>query len=48
MFARELGGNDIVSLNFYRTRRQFYLKPCEMPLEKVEAFLEGLTNGVAA
>ncbi len=40
IFADELGGNDFVSLNYYVTQRQEWLKPCEMPEEKVIAFLK--------
>ncbi|HIB68235.1 MAG TPA: peptide methionine sulfoxide reductase, partial [Phycisphaerales bacterium] len=39
IFAEELGGNDFVSCNFYRTASGLVAKPCEMPLEKVERFL---------
>lgn len=42
--ARELGGEDYVSFNLYRLADgQALLKPCEMPREKVEAFVLGLT-----
>ncbi len=39
LFAEEAGGEDFVSLNFYETSRGESLKPCEMPAEKVLAFL---------
>ena len=39
VFARELGGNDFVSLNYYRTSAEDILRPCEMPPEKVVRFL---------
>ena len=39
VFARELGGNDFVSLNYYRTSAKDILRPCEMPREKVVRFL---------
>ena len=39
IFAEELGGNDFISLNFYQTQKEELLKPCEMPEEKVVAFL---------
>ncbi|MEO2053103.1 MAG: hypothetical protein ABGX00_15210 [Allomuricauda sp.] len=39
VFAKELGGNDIISFNFYRTKSGNYLKPCEMPKRKVLDFL---------
>jgi hypothetical protein len=42
LFARQLAGNDIVSFNFYRLNSgEVALKPCEMPREKVEAFVLG-------
>ena len=38
--AEELGGNDYVSLNLYRLASgATLLKPCEMPEEKVRAFV---------
>lgn len=43
IYAEELGGPDFISLNFYLTGRGEQLRPCEMPAEKVVAFLEGLT-----
>lgn len=43
LFAEELGGTDFVSLNYYITKSGHYLKPCEMPREKVVAFLTGLS-----
>lgn len=42
VFAEELGGNDFISLNFYQTQKEDLLKPCEMPAEKVVAFLKGV------
>lgn len=42
IFAEELGGNDFISLNYYQTSDQDWLKPCEMPEAKVIAFLEGV------
>lgn len=39
VFAEELGGNDFISFNVYRTRKGLQLKPCEMPEEKVLDFL---------
>lgn len=40
LFGRELGGKDIVSLNLYRsTGGGIALRPCEMPAEKVIAFV---------
>lgn len=39
LYAEELGGNDIISLNYYITSGSENLKPCEMPKEKVIHFL---------
>lgn len=39
LFARELGGRDFVSANIYRLTERLLVKPCEMPLPKVLAFL---------
>ncbi len=39
VFARDLGGTDFISFNYYRTGTQSYLKPCEMPDKKVLTFL---------
>lgn len=39
IYAEELGGNNFISCNFYRTKNDFLIKPCEMPLEKVVNFL---------
>lgn len=39
LFAKELGGNDFISLNHYRLASGDRICPCEMPLEKVTAFL---------
>ena len=42
--AEELGGNDYISFNLYRLASgASLLKPCEMPEEKVVAFVLGLT-----
>ena len=44
LVAEELGGNDYISLNLYRLATgQSLLKPCEMPEEKVVAFVRGVT-----
>lgn len=40
LYAEELGGNDFISLNYYETAAAPLLKPCEMPVEKVIAFIE--------
>jgi hypothetical protein len=42
VYAEELGGTDVVSANVYRTAEEDLLKPCEMPVAKVIAFLRGL------
>jgi hypothetical protein len=42
IFAEELGGNDVISLNFYITRTSEKLKPCEMPEQKVIDFLKNI------
>lgn len=43
LFARELGGRDVVSFNFYRLNSgEVGLKPCEMSSEKVESFVQEL------
>ena len=42
LFARELGGRDIVSGNYYCTLKGGMLKPCEMSEAKVIGFVEGL------
>lgn len=42
LFARELGGTDIVSFNLYRTAiGGCLLKPCEMSSDKVMDFVIG-------
>ena len=41
--AEELGGNDHISLNLYRlSSGHALLKPCEMPEDKVRAFVLGV------
>lgn len=41
--AEELGGSDYISLNLYRLADgTALLKPCEMPAEKVQAFVLGV------
>ena len=41
--AEELGGNGYVSFNLYRLASgQAILKPCEMPVEDVTAFIDAL------
>lgn len=39
VFARELGGTDFISLNFYAAASGDHLRPCEMPQSKVIHFL---------
>lgn len=39
IYAKELGGNDFISLNYYITSKCENLKPCEMPEQKVIHFL---------
>ncbi len=43
VYAKELGGNDFISFNYYQTAKGGQLKPCEMPMGKVLAFLERAT-----
>ena len=40
VYAEELGGTDVVSTNAYLVGGAWVLKPCEMPEEKVRAFLK--------
>ena len=42
LYAKELGGNDFVSLNYYPYIRDGLLKPCEMPVKKVKEFVLNL------
>lgn len=39
LFAKELGGNNFISLNYYLLTSGDQLKPCEMPRSKVLDFL---------
>jgi len=39
IYAEELGGNDIVSGNYYPTMKNGLLKPCEMSDKKVIDFV---------
>ena len=41
--AEELGGEDLISANVYRTRKAEHLRPCEVSEAKVLAFLRGWT-----
>lgn len=45
VFAQELGGNDVISLNGYLTARGWQLKPCEMSEHKVLDFLVRYQTG---
>lgn len=42
IYGEELGGNDFISLNYYITKDEDLLKPCEMPEEKVVRFLKNV------
>lgn len=44
LYAEELGGRDFISLNYYETGSAPLLKPCEMPAEKVIAFIEAVVT----
>jgi peptide-methionine (S)-S-oxide reductase len=47
VYARELGGNNFISLNYYPLTADGLLKPCEMSDEKVISFIldaEGCDN----
>jgi hypothetical protein len=39
IYAEELGGNDIISGNYYTTIKKGLLKPCEMSEKKVIDFV---------
>lgn len=41
VYAKELGGRDYISFNYYITARGGQLRPCEMPVDKVLDFLAG-------
>jgi len=43
LYAEELGGSDRISLNIYRPpgSPEPALRPCEMPVDKVTAFVVG-------
>jgi hypothetical protein len=43
VYAEELGGPDVVSANLYLAEAGEAFRPCEMPAEKVLAFLRGAT-----
>ena len=42
LYAKELGGNDFISLNYYITNQNELLKPCEIPEQKVIRFINQL------
>ncbi|WP_108804185.1 peptide methionine sulfoxide reductase [Aquimarina sp. Aq107] len=42
IYAKELQGNDFISLNYYITSTSELLKPCEMPKQKVIDFLDNV------
>ncbi|MFD2562369.1 peptide methionine sulfoxide reductase [Aquimarina rubra] len=42
VYAKELQGNDFISLNYYITSTSELLKPCEMPEQKVIDFIENI------
>jgi peptide-methionine (S)-S-oxide reductase len=42
IYAEELQGKDFISLNYYITSKNEFLKPCEMPREKVVRFLKNV------
>lgn len=42
LYAEELGGNDVISLNYYHVSDRWLLKPCEMSDEKVIGFVLGV------
>jgi len=42
LYAKELGGNDIVSCNYFVTIKNGLLKPCEMSDKKVIDFVNKL------
>lgn len=44
VYAEELGGNDVVSANVYRTSTGDNLRACEVPAAVVTAFLRGWTH----
>ena len=42
VFGKELKGTNFISLNYYITSKTEFLKPCEMPKEKVIHFLKNI------
>ncbi|MFK7836376.1 MAG: hypothetical protein AB8B60_09165 [Sulfitobacter sp.] len=47
LVAEELGGADYISLNIYDLAKGAQLYPCEMPAEKVIAFVQAFTPDAA-
>jgi hypothetical protein len=47
IFARDLAGTDVVSANVYRTSTGYVLRPCEMPADRVLAFLRAEPRDLA-
>ena len=45
LYAKELGANDFISLNYYPKIKGGLLKPCEMPKEKVVDFINQMRVG---
>ncbi len=43
IYANELGGNDIISGNYYSSIQGGLLKPCEMSSEKVITFITSIS-----
>ena len=44
LYAKELGDNDFISLNYYTEIGDGLLKPCEMPETKVIDFVLNMTR----
>lgn len=42
VYAKELGGRNFISLNYYMLSNKHVLKPCEMSEEKVIRFLQNM------
>jgi hypothetical protein len=42
VYAKELGGNDFISMNYYITSTSESLRPCEMPKKKVIHFMKNI------
>ncbi|OEE44480.1 hypothetical protein A1OS_24575 [Enterovibrio norvegicus] len=43
VYAESLSSTDFISANMYEVDGRWVLKPCEMPDEKVLAFIQGFT-----